>query len=161
KSQKYWTAVRHYRRLQLSQKFLGESLNARDTLTLARCYHCAGKQRIALRLYKELLSLAEVQSDPRTLSFVYARLATAHGISTKQHKHLLELALQCLPDDSSYIACYAAVCSRFLRLGELTRARDVLSKMESYTIIDKEGLAILDVTQAILLDQYGAFARAA
>src|SRR5262249_17540270 len=139
----------------------GETLTATEMLTLARCYHWVGKQQFAVRLYKELLCREEVQSDPNTLSLVYTRLAAVHANSTKQRTQFLDLALRCLPDDACYVARHAAVCSRLIRMGELTRARDVMAKIERYVVSDRQDLAVLDVTRASLLTNYGDFVGAA
>jgi DNA-binding NtrC family response regulator/tetratricopeptide (TPR) repeat protein len=161
--QKYRAALNYYDRLRKCNKFTGESFTPAEILNIARCYDKAGKRSLSTPLYKELLSFEGVKIDPELLSTVYSRLAvTTDSIAAEERNRFLERALQCLPDDPSYIKRYAALSCVFSRIGNLARAREILKQAEAYLLNDnKNDSSLLNVYRATVLSMSGDFRGAA
>jgi len=156
KRQEYRATIDTYERLRKCLKNLSEDLTASEFLSLARCYDKGGHQRFSKRLYQELLSAPQVRADPQLLSTVYTRLAmSAKGSSIREREELLDRALTCLPKNSLYYSCYAAICSCFVRLSNLSRAREVFARMEQYVIADQQDSILLNSSRALLLFNTG------
>jgi tetratricopeptide (TPR) repeat protein len=152
KSEEYSRALVHYERLRKCRKYLRDSLTATEALNAARCYDRTGRQSSSSRLYKELLRTESVQRDPSLLSLIYIRLASATNQSAyKDRLRYLELAIDCLPKNSSHIRRYTCVCDLLAASGALSRAKKLFTKMEEYVITDNADPTVLDESRARLL----------
>jgi DNA-binding NtrC family response regulator/tetratricopeptide (TPR) repeat protein len=161
KSRTFGTALMYYERLEQCRRLSNESLTPAEKGFLAICYDQQGRQRLATRLYRELLSVEQGEIQPELRCTVYTRLAmTAEHLSREERGRLLELGLENLPSPSGYIRQRTNVCNACCFIGDIASARQALTGIDESGATNYE-LALLNTSRATVLFAQGDFRGAA
>ena len=131
-------------------------------MKLGLCYEWRAKHRLARRLYYDLLKTQEVQNDKTLLSAVYRHLAKVSTKSTtKERFDFLELALECLPDDSIHrLPVYRELAIALMRVGDFSGAMKTLERAEECANHQEIDLTFLRPFRGSLLQSTGDFRAA-
>jgi len=153
----YSAAIYYYETNAKCANFGKSSIVPADKLKLAICYSYAGKQALARRLLRHLISSEALHGDSELLSSAYVSLANDLPKNAVTNRiQMYRLAIDCLsPDSPQMMHRYSSLSRALIQIGDLPGAAEALHRAEEHFL--GKDLDWLKYSRALYLINTGDF----